>query len=445
MSIASTGIGSGLDVATLVQQLVSAERAPTANRIDSVERKTKAEISAFGSLRSAFDGLRNALTRLRSSDAADARKATVQAEAGFTATATAKAATGTYSVEVLARASAHKLASAAFASAETTVGTGRLTITSGATTLEVDIDAEHATLQGVRDAINKAAQGKGVAATIVQADDGAHLVLNSTSSGAENALRITASGGNGSLSAFAYNPPATGTMQQLQPAADARIKVDGFERSSASDTISDMIQGVTITVTEAAPGTVKTLTVSADPSVLRTAAKTFVSAYNASINTIGTVTKYDATTKVAAALNGDALMRGVNQDLRSQIGNAVNDLKALGITIEANGTLKMDDAAFDAGLAKDAGVARRLFASDDGLAADLQASLDRLLASDGVLKSRDDNLSRRTRSIADQRTALDERMGQLEARYRAQFVALDELMAKMQSTSDYLAQQLANL
>lgn len=189
----------------------------------------------------------------------------------------------------------------------------------------------------------------------------------------------------------------------------------------------------------------KTLTVSADPSVLRTAAKTFVSAYNASINTIGTVTKYDAATKVAAALNGDALMRGVNQDLRSQVGNAVNDLKALGITIEANGTLKMDDAAFDAGLAKDPGVAKRLFASDDGLAADLQASLDRLLASDGVLKSRDDNLSRRTRSIADQRTALDERMSQLEARYRAQFVALDELMAKMQSTSDYLAQQLANL
>lgn len=445
MSIVSTGIGSGLDVATLVQQLVAAERAPTANRIDTVERRTKAEISAFGSLRSAFDGLRNALTRLRSTDAADARKATVQAEAGFTATATPKAAIGTYSIEVLARASAHKLASAAFASAETTIGTGHLTITSGDTTLEVDIDAEHATLQGVRDAINKAAQGQGVAATIVQADDGAHLVLNATSTGAANALRITASGGNGALAAFAYDPPAASTMQQLQAAGDARIKVDGFERSSASDIVGDMIQGVTITVTEAAPGTVKSLTVAADSSVLRAAAKSFVTAYNASINTIASVTKYDATTKVAAALNGDALMRGVNQDLRNQLGNAVNDLKALGITIDANGTLKMDDAAFDAGLAKDPAVAKRLFASDDGLAADLQASMDRLLATDGVLKSRDDNLSRRSKSITEQRTALDERMSQLEERYRAQFVALDELMSKMQSTSSYLAQQLANL
>jgi flagellar hook-associated protein 2 len=90
-------------------------------------------------------------------------------------------------------------------------------------------------------------------------------------------------------------------------------------------------------------------------------------------------------------------------------------------------------------------VARRLFASDDGLAADLHASMERLLAADGVLKSRDDNLSQRTKSVADQRSALDERMSQLEARYRAQFVALDELMTRMQSTSSYLAQQLANL
>jgi len=445
MSIASTGIGSGLDVATLVQQLVSAERAPTANRIDTLERKTKAEISAFGSLRSAFDGLRSALTRLRSGDTSEARKATVQAEAAFTATATTSAAIGTYSIEVIARASAHKLASAAFATAETAVGTGHLTIASGDTTLEVDIDAEHATLQGVRDAINKAAQGKGVAATIVQADDGAHLVLSAAATGAGNALRITASGGDGGLAAFAYAPPAASTMQQLQAAADARIKVDGFERSSPTDSIGDMIQGVTLTVTDAAPGTVKTLTVAADTSVLRTAAKSFVSAYNASINTIGSVTRYDAGTKVAAALNGDALMRGVNQDLRSQLGNAVSDLKALGITIEANGTLKLDDAAFDAGMAKDPAVARRLFTSDDGLAAKLQASMERLLAGDGVLKSRDDNLTRRSKSIADQRTALDERMSQLEERYRAQFVALDELMTKMQSTSSYLAQQLANL
>lgn len=445
MSIGSAGIGSGLDVASLVQQLVAADRAPTANRIDAIERKTKAEISAFGSLRSAFDTLRTAIGRLRSSDAVDARKATAEADAGFTASATAKAAIGTYNVEVLARASAHKIASSPCATASTTLGTGRLTITSGQTTLDVDIDAAHATLQGVRDAINKAAQGKGVAATIVQADDGARLVLSATATGAANALRIAASGGDGGLSALAYNPPAATTVTQLQPALDARVKVDGFERSSASDTIADMLEGVTLTLTAAAPGTVRKLTVAADPSVLRSAAKSFVNAWNTATNAMAATTRYDPATRVAAALNGDALVRGVGRDLRGQLGAAAAELKALGITIETNGTLKLDEAAFDAGLVKDPAAAARLFTSDASLAGGLDKSLDRLLDSDGLLKGRDEDLARRTKSVADQRAALDTRMSQLEARYRAQFVALDELMTRMQSTSSYLAQQLDKL
>lgn len=445
MSITSTGIGSGLDVASLVQQLVAADRAPTANRIDALESKTKAQISAFGALRSAFDSLRTAIGKLRSGDTVDARKATVQSDAGFTASATAKAAVGTYSVEVLARASAHKLASQAYAAADTSVGTGHLSITSGETTLEVDIDAEHATLQGVRDAINKAAQGKGVTATIVTADDGARLVLSATATGADNALVIAASGGDGGLSALAYAPPAATTMTQLQAATDAKVKVDGFVRSSASDTIGDMIEGVTLTLTEAEPGTVKQLTVATDPSVLRSAAKSFVSSWNSAINAMASTTKYDPATKVAAALNGDALVRGVARDLRGQLGDSVADLKALGITIDTNGTLKLDEAAFDAGMAKDPAAAARLFTADDGLAAGLDASLDHLLDSDGLLKSRDDDLASRTKSIADQRAALDTRMSALEARYRAQFVALDELMTRMQSTSSYLAQQLDKL
>lgn len=442
MSIPATGIGSGLDVATLVQQLVAAERAPTATRIDRFERETKAEISAFGTLRSAFDGLRTALGKLRADDTAQARKASVPEGAGYSVGATARAAVGSYEVEVLALASAHKLASSAFATRETVVGTGRLTITSGATTLDVDIDAGSNTLDGIRDAINTAAAGKGVVATIVQADDGARLVLSAVETGAANALRIDASGGDGGLAAFAYAPPAATTMQQLEPAADARVKVDGFERSSATNTVADMIEGVTLTLTKAAPGTVQAFSVVADPAVLRSAAKSFVSAYNAATNAMKSVSRYDPATKVAAALNGDPLVRGVSRDLRTQVGAEVEDLKALGITVDKDGLLKLDEAAFDAAMAEDPTPAARLFTADDGLAADLESSLARLLDDDGLLDSRDEGLAARSKSIASQRTALDQRMAQVEQRYRAQFVALDALMAQMQSTSSYLAQQL---
>lgn len=444
MSITSTGIGSGLDVSTLVQQLVASERSPTATRIDRFERETKAEISAFGTLRSAFDTLRSAIGKLSSDDTALARKVTVAEGAGFTATAAANAATGRYQVEVLSLARTHKLASAPFANADTVVGTGRLTITSGDTTLQVDIDPANATLDGIRDSINRVAGGTGVTATLVQADDGARLVLSAKDPGVANALRITASGGDGGLAALAHDPPAT-SLQQLEPASDAQLKVDGFLRSSTTNRVSDIIEGVTFTLTQEAPGTIKTLTVDADPSALRSAAKAFVTAYNGATNAITSTTRYDATTKVAAALNGDALMRGVSRDFRSQVGGAVEDLKAMGITIGTDGLLKMDDAAFDAAMAKDPAPAMRLFTGDDSMAAGLEDSLSRLLDSEGLIKGRENGLAARTKSIASQRTALDDRMTQVEARYRAQFVALDALMAQMQSTSSYLAQQLDKL
>lgn len=443
--ISSAGIGSGLDVPNLVAQLVANERAPTAALIDRSERQTKAQISALATLRSAFDGLRTALTKLTSDDSALARKVSVQAEAGFTATAAAGAATGNYQVEVLALASAHKLSSAAYGKSDSVVGTGRLTIVSGETTINVDIDDKNNTLAGIRDAINRAADGKGVTATIVNADDGAHLVLSSTQTGAANAIRVTTSGGDGGLAGLRHDPPNASTMTQLSAAADARIKVDGLARSSASNTITDMLQGVTLTLNKAAVGTVKELSVASDPTVLRNAAKGFVTSYNAALGAIASTSKYDPATKIAAAFNGDAMVRGTGQELRNQLSASVTDLKALGITISADGTLKMDDAAFDAAVAKDPTTATKLFSADNGLASGLQKTMAGLLDDDGLLDSRSDNLAGRTRSIEDQRTALDRRMTQVEARYRAQFVALDGLMAKMQSTSNFLAQQLGLL
>lgn len=446
MSVGSVGsVGSGLDINSIVSQLVAAERAPTAGRIDRTERQTKAQISAIGILRSAFDSLRTAIGKLSSNDAAQARKTSVQVDAGFSASASTGGAIGIYQVEVIALATAHKLSSTPYAATDTVVGTGQLTLTSGTTIVNVTIDATNNTLAGIRDAINTAAAGKGVTATIVTANDGAHLVLGATDTGAANALKVTASGGDGGLAGLSYDPPSATTMTQLSAAADASVKVDGLLRSSASNTITDMLQGVSLTLTKAMPGIIKELTVASDPSVLRSAAKGFVTAYNAALSAIASTTKYDPTTKVAAALNGDAFVRGSSRDLRGQLSASVNDLKTLGISIDLEGKLTMDDAKFDAAIAKDPSPATRLFTADGSLAASLETSLGRLLDNDGLFDSRSDDLTRRTKSIGDQRVMLDRRMGQVEARFRAQFVALDGLMANLQTTSSFLTQQLAQL
>lgn len=441
MAMSSAGIGSGLDVGSIVAQLVAAERAPATARLDRDQRRVDAQVSALGSLRGAFAALRDAVGKLGAGDAAQARRATVGEGAGFSASASAGAAVGSVQVEVLALASAHKVSSAAHADAATRVGTGTLTIASGETTIEVVVGEGEATLSGIRDAINAQAGGKGVVATIVNADDGAHLVLSATETGAANALSVTASGGDGGLAAIA--DPA---LSELAAAADARVMVDGLLRTSAGNTVSDLLEGVTLTLKTAAPGTVSTLTVSSDPSVLRGAAKSFVGAYNRARDAIDKATSYNAEANIAAALNGDAMVRGTARDLRGAISASVADLDALGIAIDDKGRLSLDETAFDAALAADPAVAARLFGEGGGsLTGRLESTLAGLLDDDGLLDGRDAGLKARDKRIDDQRAALDRRMADVESRYRAQFTALDVLVSRMQSTSSFIAQQLANL
>lgn len=434
------GVGSGLDVASIVAQLVSADRSAPDARFDRTERQINAQVSAIGTLRGAFSALRSALTTLSSGDSARARKATVPEGAHFTASAASGAAVGQYAVEVRSLAVAHKLGSAPFPNADATLGSGTLKITSGDTTLEVTVDAEHQTLAGIRDAINAKAGGKTVAASIVTGDDGAHLVLTALDTGTSKALTVTSN--DAALAGLTY----PGGLSELTPASDALVKIDDYLRTSASNTLTDAISGVTLTLTKAATGTVQTFGVASDPTALRTSAKNFVNAYNASMGAIATTTAYNTTTQVAAALNGDSMVRGAARELRDTVSSEVTDLKAVGITINKDGTLKLDEAAFDAAMAKDPAPANRLFAGGTtSMAGRLDTALDHLLDDEGLLDSRSDALSARTKALAKQRSALDYRMTQAEARYRAQFTALDTLVTSLQSTSNFLSQQLSAL
>lgn len=437
------GTAGKLDVQTMVEQLVAADRAQPDARYDRTERQITAQVSAIGTLRSAFSTLSTAINALSSKTAALARKVTLPSEANFAASASAGAAVGSYQIEVIALASAQKLTSGAFG-ADSRIGTGQLTFSAGDTTLTVDIDDSNNTLAGIRDAINAKAGGKTVSASIVTGDDGAHLVLNAVDSGTAGALTVAASGGDGGLSALAYDPQGGSALSELVAASDARVKVDGFERTSSSNTLTDMISGVSLTLTKAEPGTVRDLVIAADGSTQRTAAKNFVSAYNAALSAIATTTSYNTATKTAAALNGDSMPRNASRQLRDTVSENVSDLKALGITINKDGTLKMDDAAFDAGALKDPTAAARLFdGGSSGLAGKLDAAVDRLIDPDGLLDNRSDSLDARSKTLARQRDTLDFQMSQAESRYRTQFTALDVLLTSLQSSSDYLTQQLA--
>src|SRR5690606_1496633 len=341
----STTIGTAgkLDVATMVAQLVAADRAQPDARIDRGERQVNSQISAIGTLRSAFSALGTAVNALSSTDNLQARKAILPTDANFAATTSAGAAAGRHQIEVLALASAQKLTSGAFA-ADAAVRTGTPASRAGETTPDIEIGESNNTLAGIRDAINAAAGGKAFTASIVTGDDGPHLVLNAVDTGSAGALKISASGGDGGLSALSYDPDGASGLSQLLPAADARIRVDGIERTSSSNTVADVIDNVSLTFTKAEPGVVRELRIEGDASLQRNAVKGFVSAYNAALGAIGQVTAYDIEARTAAALNGDAMVRNTTRDLRNILSDNVTELKALGISINKDGTLKLDEA-----------------------------------------------------------------------------------------------------
>jgi flagellar hook-associated protein 2 len=436
-------VGSGLDISSLVQQLVSAERAPATARLDRDGRRIQAEISAVGTLRSSFSNLRTALASVASAQTSPARKVIVPEGAGFSATSTAAASPARHQIEVRALATAHKLSSTAFANADATVGTGQLTITSGTTTITVDMSAPGNSLSALRDAINTKAAGKGVAATIVTADDGAHLMLTALDTGTAHAIEVAASGGDGGLAAFVYDPDGTRAMNQVAAPNDAVVAIDGMTRTSSSNTLANAISGVSLTLTKAEPGTTRDLRIEADTGAQRNAVNGLVNAFNAAVGSLATATAYNTSTGVAAALNGDAMARGAGRDLRQLVSSNVADLKAAGITINKDGTLKFDGAAFDTAIAKDPALASRLFGDGtDTLASRLRGTLGALLDNGGSLTTRSEGLDRRNRALTEARSDLDARMKSVESRYRAQFIGLDSLMTRLQSSMNFLSQQL---
>ncbi|WP_374013923.1 flagellar filament capping protein FliD [Pseudoxanthomonas koreensis] len=444
-TISFSGLGSGLDINTLTSQLVAAERAPAENRINNAAAKINSQLSALGTVKSALDNLHAAIGKLATSSDTPAFKATVQDKAGFTASAAGDVAAGRYQVEVLSLANTHKLGSAAFAK-DAAVGHGTLQISAGSSSYEVAI-AEGATLADIAKAINTASGGKGVTASVVNADAGQHLVLNATTAGSAGMLTVTASGGDGGLAALVYEPGGgANTLQETVAATDAQVKVDGFLRTADSNTVADLVPGLTLNLTAAKPGEAFTVNVGTDNSALKANLQSLVSMYNAANSVLRGVSAYDPETRRASALTGDSMVRGLQQQLRSALGEHSFELRAMGLTVATDGTLSLETSKLDSALATDPDSVRKLFGAEGTVGSRLATQINGAIdASTGTLTQRTGSLNRRMGDLSDQMDALNRRMEAVQTRYMAQFTAMDTLMAQMQSTSSYLTQQLSSL
>lgn len=449
------GIGSGLDISTMVTQLVAADRAPQDARLNKLEANAKFKLSGLGTVTSAFDALKTALDTLQKADALAARTVTSSSSGGSSGqggTDTVLAAsvgkstpTGTYQVEVLSLASAHKLVGAGVETG-TSFGAGTLQVGIGDASVDVEI-AAGATLADVRSAINAAAGKHGLQASLLTSDDGQHLSLASAKSGAASAITVSVLSGDDGLQAVVDG------LQEKSPASDARVAIDGLVTTSSSNTVADAVPGLTLKLKGTGTSSV---VVGADPSGSRAAVEGFVKAYNAALNAVATATSYNAETKTPSSLTGDAQMRGAVAQLRGVMGDVLGTLAAQGLDARTlglqtqghpnpNGNLVLDAAKFDAAMTDNAAKIIAAFTGEDGVAARLNNVVKTYVGSDGSLTLRKKGLDDQVKDVTRQREALELRMSAAAARYKAQFVALDTLMGQMTTTSNYLAQQISAL
>jgi len=446
-SISSPGVGSGLDVNSLVTKLVAAERAPKQNQIDAQRTQYTAQVSAIGKLKSSLSALQTALAGLADGSAFSKFLATSSATTHFSASVDATASAGNYAINVERLATAEKASSGVFP-ANATFASGAITISVGSQSLTLDPTTAGNTLSSLASAINRSPQNPGVSAAVVHATDGDHLVLTSTQTGAANAFTVAATGDYASL---AYDP-AHGVhgLSTVTSGVDAKLSVDGFEVTSASNAVTGAVQGVTINLAALSGDTPDTLTVAADTASIQTSVKALVTSYNAFVALSKQLTSYDSASGTAGAMLGDSTLLSIGSRLAHQLGSvvgssgsAVQSLGDLGIRFEVDGTLSLDTDKLGAALTAHPEQVKSLFSNGSGYGADLTPLLAGYLQSGGILDGRSASLAQNTRSLDDQQTQLDARMDQLTLMYQTQFTQLDTLLTSLKSTSSFLTQQLA--
>lgn len=453
-TISSSGIGSGLDINSLVSQLVAAERANPDKRNVSEDTRLTTEFSALATLKGALSGFQSALAGLKTSSGFDPRTAKSGDESYFTASATSAAAAGHYDVEVKQLATAARIGSDVFTGGpDSLVGTGTLTITAGGKSFDVVIPADKNKLSQVRDAINSATGNTTVRATLIRdtTGTGSYLVLSGTKTGDTNNITLSATNTDTQFDTFVQGLQTPDVARDVQ-AHDAIVVVSGYEIHSTTNSVSGAIDGVTLSLKKAEIGKTVALDVARDDAAIQTKAQAFVNSYNTLAQQIATLSKYDATTQTAGPLLGDAMLRGLDTQLRRTLSSVVpgtsgtyTTLASIGISATVTGTLQLDATRLGNALAADPTAVSKVFASDSGVAVRLSSFIDQKLSSTGEIAARNNVIAAQRKDLQKRADALDARMQVLQERYMKQFTAMDTMLSQLQSTSSYLTQQLSGL
>lgn len=475
-SISSLGVGSNLELSTLLTQLQTAESQPLV-ALQQRQVSYTSKLSAYGTLQSSLGTLQAAAKKLSDPALFQGVKAASSAADVLTAAAGSAATAGTYAIQVTQLAQSQSLVAAGQASTTSAIGSGTITIDFGAitggtldaatgtytgagftpdtarTAVPITIDGSNNTLAGIRDAINAAKAG--VSASIVNDGSGTpnRLVLTSSQTGETSSMRVSVAGDAALQNLLNNDPAGTQNLKQTVAGQNAKLTVNGIAVTSANNTVKEAIQGTTLTLLKTGASNLST---EADTAAVESAINDFVKAYNSLQATANKLTTYDQDSKTGAALVGDSTLRNLQTRIRQALttpqAGGPNDMKVLseiGVAFQKDGTMAVDSAKLKSALASNLAGVSGLFASATGSTAgygkQLSALVDNLTSTGGALKVASDGMTASLKQLDEQYADMKTRVDAKVERYRAQFTQLDLLMSQMNSTSNYLTQQFASM
>ncbi|MBY0465729.1 MAG: flagellar filament capping protein FliD [Burkholderiales bacterium] len=462
--ISTPGIGSGLDVNSIVTKLVALEKQPL-QQLQVKASSIQSKLSSYGRLKSELASLQDAAKALQTPSAWGKRELS-SADASFTGTATNSATVGNYSVQVTQLAQKQVLTSGAY----TAGSSGKLEIRRGEwtgantfagpalPTAEINILATD-DLASIATKINNA--GAGVTASVVNGANGPRLAIKGNDSGAAAGFEIKAfddgglpiTDGTTGVGILGFAPGASAPIGMSRPsngtAQNAKALIDGIEVSSATNTFSNAVSGLTLTAT-ATTASAFQVSVTANKTTAKEQIETFVTAFNKISSSLTELTRYDAATKKGAALQGDSFAVGLQNALEriaSTVGTgstAFGRLSDMGIEMQRDGTLKTNTKKFDAALAQPQQLAA-FFTDTSGMAAKLKAFATAALASDGTIANRNKALQDSSKRNSVEVERVNTRADQVQNRLLKQYSALDTKVSTNQGLNNFVSQWISRL
>ncbi len=468
-TISSPGIGSGLDINSIVSQLVAVERTPL-NKLKTAASDLQSKLSTYGQIKAAISNLRDAANVLSKSETWGQTSATTTDSSSVAVMTSASSSTGTYSLEIQRLATAQANSTVVYPSADSLVGEGTLVIEKGTwstdqssftagSSVSIPVGPPAQSLAQLRDKIN--ASGAGLVASVLTDASGSRLVFKASATGAANGFRVSVNDSDGNnrdgvgLSALAFDPSAgILTMAQAISAANAAATLNGLSISSASNSLDGVMDGLSLTLGKVTTAPVQ-ITTSQNNTGIRKSLDDFVTAYNSLNTMLADQTKYDATSKKSSSLQGDSTAIAIRSQMRNLLAgtsgasSTFSRLSEVGFDVQQNGSIKINETKLNAGLTNVTEM-RKLFgnidtttASNEGIATRIRRTAEKLVGFEGAISNRTDGLRKLVDRNTDKQSALEDRVAMYEKRLRQQYTALDAKMGELNGLQGYVTQQFS--